>query len=109
MITTDPYGVSHAVRVWDAAPVNIRREYVHTCDPQKWIDICLNCDLPESACRGCMRPDRRPHAKKSDPCQTCRSRSICESYHGTCHEKEIWKHDYKTNEKNERAKHRRKV
>lgn len=44
-----------------------------------------------------------------DPCQTCSSRSICESYHGTCHEKEMWKHDYKTNEKNERAKHRRKV
>lgn len=47
MITGDPYGVSHAVRVWDAAPGSIRREYVHTCDPQKWIDICLSCDLPE--------------------------------------------------------------
>ena len=91
MITRDPYGVEHAVGVWDAAPVSIRREYVHTCDPQEWIDICLNCDLPESACIGCMRPDRRPHAKKSDPCQTCRSRSICENYHGTCHEKEMWK------------------
>lgn len=107
MITRDPYGVEHAVRVWDAAPVSIRREYVHTCDPQKWIDICLNCDLPD--CRGCLRPDKKPCAKSDDPCKTCSSRSICESYHGTCHEKEMWKHDYKTNEKNERAKHRRKV
>ena len=28
---------------------------------------------------------------QTDPCQTCRSRSICESYHGTCHDKEMWK------------------
>ena len=89
MITGDPYGVSHAVRVWDAAPVAIKREYVHTCDPQEWIDICLSCDLPD--CRGCLRPDKKPCANQDDPCQTCNSRSICERYHGTCHEKEMWR------------------
>ena len=26
-----------------------------------------------------------------DPCPTCVSRSICEAYHGTCHDKEMWK------------------
>ena len=28
---------------------------------------------------------------QTGPCQNCSSRSICESYHGTCREKEMWR------------------
>ena len=31
------------------------------------------------------------HKMATDPCSTCKSRSICEAYHGTCHDKERWK------------------
>ena len=57
MITSNPYGISRAVRPWDAPRPNDLLnppEKVHTCcESQEKIDYCLNCTRPASFCNCC--------------------------------------------------------
>lgn len=57
MVTSDPYGISRAVRPWAGPGPSDSLgagERVHTCcDSQEKIDYCLNCTRPASSCDTC--------------------------------------------------------
>lgn len=90
MITSDPYGISGAVRVWDSLDAGKGRPGRKRKFDQKEIDMCLNCT--EEHCNGNCRG--KPPVKRkvpSDPCLTCYSAAVCKAGGYICNEKARWK------------------
>lgn len=89
MITSDPYGISGAVRVWDSLDAGkkpVKKRHVD----QKSIDMCLNCTA--EFCNGtCKNHPPKKKVKKQDPCLTCYSAEVCKRNGYICGEKARWK------------------
>ena len=81
-----PIGTLHLIAGHKAHEEDGEAYKVHTLTDKE--ARCLDCPLPVFNIRACSRcPFDAP---QKDPCLSCRSRGICESYHGMCGEKARW-------------------
>lgn len=81
-----PKGTLHLIDGHKAHEEEVEAYRVHKLTDKE--ARCLDCPLPVFNIRACSKcPFDAP---QKDPCLSCRSRGICESYHGTCNEKARW-------------------